>query len=144
MKLAYKIGLLAGAALLLFLLPERVRSEQVQRFGDYLVHYNALSSDMLPAQVAAQYGIADMDWIDITSHNGTITAQVSFASNVQPDTVWTWDAIGKRKPSGESPGVRNRLPRRSFQRSERQRESLGASAFQRWIGSTKPFGVVRP
>lgn len=57
MKLAYKIGLLAGAALLLFLLPERVRSEQVQRFGDYLVHYNALSSDMLPAQVAAQYGI---------------------------------------------------------------------------------------
>ena len=51
----------------------------------------------LHPQTAAQYGIADMDWIDITSHNGTITAQVAFASNVQPDTVWTWNAIGKRK-----------------------------------------------
>ena len=54
MKLAYKIGLLAGATLLM-LLPARGRAEQVQRFDDYQVHYNALSSDMLPAEVAAQY-----------------------------------------------------------------------------------------
>ncbi|MBL8299777.1 MAG: DUF4426 domain-containing protein [Rhodanobacteraceae bacterium] len=57
MKLAYKIGLLAGTAILSLLLPARGRTEQVQRFGDYLVHYNALSSDLLPAQVAAQYNI---------------------------------------------------------------------------------------
>lgn len=55
MKLAYKIGLLAGATLLMLLLPARGRAEQVQRFDDYQVHYNALSSDMLPAEVAAQY-----------------------------------------------------------------------------------------
>src|ERR1700742_2919103 len=55
------------------------------------------------------------------------------------------EAIGSRRPSGESPGVKNRLPRRSFQRSLFQREAdWPASAFQRWIGSTKPFGVFRP
>ncbi|MEO6226626.1 MAG: molybdopterin oxidoreductase family protein [Thermomonas sp.] len=43
------------------------------------------------------HSIADEDWIDVSSHHGTITAQAKFASNVQPDTVWTWNAIGKRK-----------------------------------------------
>ena len=33
----------------------------------------------------------------MTSHQGTITVQAKFAANVQPDTVWTWNAIGKRK-----------------------------------------------
>jgi anaerobic selenocysteine-containing dehydrogenase len=42
-------------------------------------------------------GIADEDWIEVTSHNGTITVQAKFAANVQPDTVWSWNAIGKRK-----------------------------------------------
>ncbi|MEF9979351.1 MAG: hypothetical protein RR834_12765, partial [Thermomonas sp.] len=28
---------------------------------------------------------------------GTITVQAKFAANVQPDTVWSWNAIGKRK-----------------------------------------------
>src|SRR6266404_3810603 len=51
------------------------------------------------------------------------------------------EAIGSRSPNGESPGVRNRLPRRNFQRSLRQRP---ASAFQRWIGKTKPLGTLRP
>ena len=45
----------------------------------------------------AHYGIDDEDWISVTSHHGTITVQAKFASNVQPDTVWTWNAIGKRK-----------------------------------------------
>ncbi|MEO6154337.1 MAG: molybdopterin oxidoreductase family protein [Thermomonas sp.] len=43
------------------------------------------------------HGIADEDWIEMSSHHGTITVQAKFASNVQPDTVWTWNAIGKRK-----------------------------------------------
>src|ERR1700710_2620427 len=55
------------------------------------------------------------------------------------------DALGRRRPSGESPGVKNRLPRRSFQRSLFQREEVSlASAFQRWIGSTKPLGTLSP
>ncbi len=48
-------------------------------------------------ETGAKYGIADEDWVEAASHNGTIRAQAKFASNVQPDTVWTWNAIGKRK-----------------------------------------------
>ena len=64
------------------------------------------------------YGIADEDWIEVTSHHGTITAQAKFAANVQPDTVWTWNAIGKRKgawrlaknaPEGEKGFLLNHL-----------------------------------
>jgi anaerobic selenocysteine-containing dehydrogenase len=45
----------------------------------------------------AKYGIADEDWVEVRSHNGAIVAQAKFARNMQPDTVWTWNAIGKRK-----------------------------------------------
>ena len=44
-----------------------------------------------------KYGLADGDWADVDSHNGTITVQVRLAGNVQPDTVWSWNAIGKRR-----------------------------------------------
>jgi len=51
----------------------------------------------LHPDTASRYGIRDEDWIDVTSHHGTITVQAKFAANVQPDTVWTWNAIGKRR-----------------------------------------------
>ena len=51
----------------------------------------------LHADTGARYGIADEDWIEVSSHHGTITVQAKFAGNVQPDTVWTWNAMGKRK-----------------------------------------------
>ena len=51
----------------------------------------------LHPQTGARHGIADEDWVEVTSHNGTITVQAKFAANVQPDTVWSWNAIGKRK-----------------------------------------------
>ena len=51
----------------------------------------------LHPQTGAQYGIDDEDWITMTSHHGSITVQARFAANVQPDTVWSWNAIGKRK-----------------------------------------------
>jgi anaerobic selenocysteine-containing dehydrogenase len=51
----------------------------------------------LHPDTGARHGIADEDWIEVTSHNGTIRVQAKFAANVQPDTVWSWNAIGKRK-----------------------------------------------
>jgi anaerobic selenocysteine-containing dehydrogenase len=51
----------------------------------------------LHPDTGAKHGIADEDWIDVTSHHGSITVQAKFASNMQPDTVWTWNAIGKRR-----------------------------------------------
>jgi anaerobic selenocysteine-containing dehydrogenase len=51
----------------------------------------------LHPDTGAKYGVSDEDWIDVTSHHGTITVQAKFAGNMQPDTVWTWNAIGKRR-----------------------------------------------
>ncbi len=51
----------------------------------------------LHPDTGARHGIADEDWITVESHLGRITVQAKFAGNVQPDTVWTWNAIGKRK-----------------------------------------------
>jgi len=51
----------------------------------------------LHPDTASRHGIGDEDWIEVTSHHGTITVQAKFAANVQPDTVWTWNAIGKRR-----------------------------------------------
>ena len=41
-------------------------------------------------------GIADDDWVWVSSHAGRIRAQVKLMDGVNPDTVWTWNAIGKR------------------------------------------------
>ncbi|MGC2857130.1 molybdopterin oxidoreductase family protein [Novispirillum sp. DQ9] len=42
-------------------------------------------------------GIADDDWVWVTSHHGKIKCQVRLVDGVNPQTVWTWNAIGKRK-----------------------------------------------
>ena len=42
----------------------------------------------------------------LSSHHGSITVPVKLTDNVQPDTVWTWNAIGKRNGSwGLSPNA---------------------------------------
>jgi len=51
----------------------------------------------LHPDTGARHGIADDDWIEVESHLGRIRVQAKFAGNVQPDTVWTWNAIGKRR-----------------------------------------------
>ena len=51
----------------------------------------------LHPDTAAAYGLADDDWAHLDSHLGRITVPVRLAGNVQPDTVWTWNAIGKRR-----------------------------------------------
>ena len=46
---------------------------------------------------AAGLGIADDDWVWVDSANGRVKGQVRLVDGVNPDTVWTWNAIGKRK-----------------------------------------------
>jgi anaerobic selenocysteine-containing dehydrogenase len=41
-------------------------------------------------------GLADDDWVWVSSHAGRIKAQIKLMDGVNPDTVWTWNAIGKR------------------------------------------------
>ena len=45
---------------------------------------------------AEQMEIADDDWVWLTSHHGKVRAQVRLMEGVNPDTAWTWNAIGKR------------------------------------------------
>jgi anaerobic selenocysteine-containing dehydrogenase len=45
---------------------------------------------------AAELGVADDDWVWVVSHHGRAKAQVRLMEGVNRDTVWTWNAIGKR------------------------------------------------
>jgi anaerobic selenocysteine-containing dehydrogenase len=45
---------------------------------------------------AGRLGIADDDWVWITSATGRVRAQAKLMEGVNADTVWTWNAIGKR------------------------------------------------
>jgi anaerobic selenocysteine-containing dehydrogenase len=45
---------------------------------------------------AKKLGLKDGDWVHVTSHHGRIKVQLKLMDGVNPDTVWTWNAIGKR------------------------------------------------
>ena len=47
-------------------------------------------------RLAERDGIADDDWVWIESRLGKVKAQVRLMDGVNADTVWTWNAIGKR------------------------------------------------
>src|SRR5690606_36366645 len=44
----------------------------------------------------AELGLADDDWVWVRSRHGRIKAQIRLMDGVNPDTCWTWNAIGKR------------------------------------------------
>jgi len=44
-----------------------------------------------------ELGIVDDDWVWITSPIGRVKAQIRLMEGLNPHTVWTWNAIGKRK-----------------------------------------------
>ena len=46
---------------------------------------------------AAALGIEDDGWVWVISRNGRLKCQVRLMEGVNPDTVWTWNAIGKRR-----------------------------------------------
>jgi anaerobic selenocysteine-containing dehydrogenase len=50
----------------------------------------------LHPDTAAHHRIADQDWVGVASHLGEIQVQAKIVANMQPDTVWTWNAIGNR------------------------------------------------
>ncbi len=48
-------------------------------------------------QLAQSYGLKDDDWVWIENALGQVKAQVKLVTGVNPNVVWTWNAIGKRK-----------------------------------------------
>ncbi|MEP0260915.1 molybdopterin oxidoreductase family protein [Sulfitobacter sp.] len=51
----------------------------------------------LPTAIMRAKGLQDGDWARVTSPHGGITVQVMEMAALNPKTVWTWNAIGKRK-----------------------------------------------
>jgi len=51
------IGITWLSCLLLAITAVAVQAENSKDFGDYVIHYNALATDMLPPQVAREYHI---------------------------------------------------------------------------------------
>ncbi|MEO0999423.1 MAG: molybdopterin oxidoreductase family protein [Pseudomonadota bacterium] len=51
----------------------------------------------LHRDLGARLGVADGDWVEVESPSGRLKAPVKLVTGVNPDTVWTWNAIGKRK-----------------------------------------------
>ena len=51
----------------------------------------------VPTKIWEENQFTDGDWARVTSPHGTITVPVAHMAALNPNTVWTWNAIGKRK-----------------------------------------------
>ena len=51
----------------------------------------------LPTKLWEKHGFAEGDWARVTSIHGEITVPVAHQAALNENTVWTWNAIGKRK-----------------------------------------------
>ena len=51
----------------------------------------------ISGMLAEKHGLSDGDWAWVTSHHGRIRVPVAIMEGVNPNTVWTWNAIGKRR-----------------------------------------------
>jgi len=45
---------------------------------------------------ARTQGLADDDWVWVESHHGKLRCQIKTMEGCEPNTVWTWNAIGKQ------------------------------------------------
>ena len=59
-----------------------------QIHGENCLHINRLTAE--------QRGITDGDWVRVASEHSAITVQAKLMDGVNPNTVWTWNAIGKQ------------------------------------------------
>jgi anaerobic selenocysteine-containing dehydrogenase len=51
----------------------------------------------VPMKIWTKPGFKDGDWARVTSAHGSITVPVALQESLNENTVWTWNAIGKRK-----------------------------------------------
>ena len=51
----------------------------------------------LPTKIWEEHGFTDGDYARVTSPNGQITVPVAHMAALNENTIWTWNAIGKRK-----------------------------------------------
>ena len=51
----------------------------------------------VPGPICDEAGLADDDWAWVSSHHGRIKVQIKRMEAVNNKTMWTWNAIGKRR-----------------------------------------------
>ena len=51
----------------------------------------------IPTNIWEAQGLKTGDWVKVTSPHGAITVPAAHMAALNPNTVWTWNAIGKRK-----------------------------------------------
>ncbi|EKE43971.1 thiosulfate reductase, putative [Oceaniovalibus guishaninsula JLT2003] len=51
----------------------------------------------VPTRIWDRHGFAEGDWARLVSPSGEMTVPVAHMAALNPDTVWTWNAIGKRR-----------------------------------------------
>ncbi|WP_306112856.1 MULTISPECIES: molybdopterin oxidoreductase family protein [unclassified Roseovarius] len=51
----------------------------------------------VPTKIWEENGFAEGDWAKVTSAHGEITVPVAHMAALNENTIWTWNAIGKRK-----------------------------------------------
>ena len=51
----------------------------------------------VPSKLMKSHSLKDGDWVRLTSIHGTITVPVAEMAALNEHTVWTWNAIGKRR-----------------------------------------------
>ena len=63
----------------------------------WLRQLHSHNSLYVSAVVAAELGLVDGDWVWVESDHNRIKAPIAIMQAVNPHTVWTWNAIGKRR-----------------------------------------------
>jgi anaerobic selenocysteine-containing dehydrogenase len=51
----------------------------------------------VPGAICDEHGLNDGDWVWLISHHGRIKVEIARMEAVNSSTIWTWNAIGKRK-----------------------------------------------
>ena len=62
----------------------------------WLRQIHAANAIYLPRGRAGAMGIGEGDWVWLISRHGRVKARAKLMEGVNADTVWTWNAIGKR------------------------------------------------
>ena len=97
---------------------------------------------------AAALGLEDDGWVWITSRHGRVKAQIRLMEGVNPDTCWTWNAIGKRRrrlepDAATAPEATEGLSAQPSDRRASARARRRLSLRQRRPGD-RAGGLVRP
>ena len=51
----------------------------------------------VPGPICDAHGLKDGDWVFLISHHGRIKVEIARMDAVNASTIWTWNAVGKRK-----------------------------------------------